>query len=47
MKKSQVVNNLLKPNKIIEGKENKPSIVGFYKMVNNTPIFFPKRKKRK
>lgn len=42
MKKSQVVNNIIKPNRIVEGKENIPM---WYNSSN--PIFIPKRKKRK
>lgn len=42
MKKSQVVNNIIKPNRIVEGKENIPM---WYN--SNNPIFIPKRKKRK
>lgn len=41
-KKSQVVNNIIKPNRIVEGKENIPL---WYNSSN--PIFIPKRKKRK
>lgn len=42
MKKSQVVNNIIKPNRIVEGKESIPM---WYNSSN--PIFIPKRKKRK
>ena len=42
MKKSQVVNNIIKPNRIVEGKE---SILMWYN--NGNFIFIPKRKKRK
>ena len=42
MKKSQVINNMIKPNRIIEGKESIPT---WYNSSN--PIFIPKRKKRK
>ena len=42
MKKSQVINNIIKPNRIVEGKESIPT---WYS--NSNPIFIPKRKKRK
>jgi hypothetical protein len=43
MKKSQIVNNMLKPNRVIEGKQNEP--IMFYRP--GQPIYFPKRKKYK
>lgn len=43
MKKSQVVNNIIKPNCVVEGKQNEP--IMFYRP--SQPIYFPKRKKRK
>lgn len=43
MKKSQVVNNILKPNRVFEGKQNEP--IMFYNL--GQPIYIPKRKKYK
>lgn len=43
MKKSQVINNIIKPNHIVEGKQNEPIL--FYR--SGIPIYIPKRKKFK
>ena len=43
MKKSQVINNMIKPNCVVEGKQNES--IMFYRQ--SQPIYFPKRKKRK
>lgn len=42
MKKSQVINNILKPNRVIEGKENELPHWGRNK---SNGIYIPKRKK--
>lgn len=46
MKKSKVVERLKKPNYKEAGKENSPFIF-YFKSANNTPIFYPKKTKRK
>lgn len=46
MKKSLAIERKLKPNYKEQGKENEP-FVFFFKEANNSPIYFPKRKKFK
>ena len=45
-KKSQIVNNILKPNRVVEGKENEPVYISKYTM-NSNGIYIPKRRKKK